>query len=72
MLGWGGCFPKERRMSTNQGVIHARMAILAMAEIKAVAEAFDQGDTNLFDALDAVVVAIEDYQATVRLRREAA
>ena len=59
-------------MSTNQGVPYARTAILAMAEVKAAAEAFDQGDMNLFDALDAVVAAIEDYQATVRLRRDAA
>ena len=63
---------KESFMATNQGGAHARIAILAMAEIKAAAEAFDRGDTNLFDALDAIVVAIEDYQAKVRLRREAA
>jgi hypothetical protein len=34
-----------------------------LAEIKAAVEAFDRGDTNLFDALDAILVAVEAYQA---------
>jgi hypothetical protein len=38
-------------------------AILTLAEIKAAVEAFDRGDTNLFDALDAILVAVEAYQA---------
>jgi len=50
----------------------ARTALLAVAEIKAVTEAFDRGDTNVFDALDAIVVAIEAFQAADRSVREAA
>lgn len=38
-------------------------AILILAEIKAAAGAFDRGDSDVFDALDAIVVAVESYQA---------
>jgi hypothetical protein len=34
-------------------------AVLALAEIKAAIEAFDRGETNVFDALDAIIVAVE-------------
>jgi hypothetical protein len=50
----------------------AKSAMLTMAEIKAATEAFERGETNVFDALDAVVVAIEAYRASERLRRKAA
>lgn len=52
----------------------ARAAIHAIAEIKNAAEAFDRGDANVFDALDAVTVAIERYRATADRapRRDAA
>jgi len=50
----------------------AAVAIVTLAVIKAEAEAFDRGDTSVFDALDAIIVAVEDYQATARVRREAA
>lgn len=40
-------------------------AILTLAEIKAAVESFDRGDTNVFDALDAIVVAVNAYQAAV-------
>ena len=43
-----------------------------MAEVKAAAESFDKGSTNVFDALDAIVVAIEAYRAARRPRRVAA
>lgn len=42
----------------------AQSAILTLAEIKAAIKAFDRGDANLFDALDAVLVAIEAYRST--------
>lgn len=38
-------------------------AILTLAEIKIAVEAFDHGETNVFDALDTIVVAVEAYQA---------
>jgi nitrate reductase NapAB chaperone NapD len=46
------------------------IAILALAEIKASIEAFDRGDVNVFDALDAIVVVVEARQAAmVRVAR---
>lgn len=52
----------------------AKRAILTMAEIKAALEAFDRGESNVFDALDAIIVEVEAYRAAGRLEnsREAA
>jgi hypothetical protein len=49
-------------------------AVLTLAEIKAAVEAFDRGETNVLDALDAIVVEVEAYRAAVRpeSNREAA
>ena len=41
-------------------------AILTLAEIKAASEAFDRGETNAFDVLDAIIVAVEAYRAASR------
>lgn len=49
----------------------AALAILALAEIKAAARAFDEGRANVFDALDAMAVAIEAYRS-LAARRDAA
>ena len=43
-----------------------------VAEIKAVTAAFDRGESNMFDALDAIIVAVEAYRAAAQPRREAA
>lgn len=40
-------------------------AILTIAAITAAIEAFNRGDTNVFDALDAIIVAAEAHQALV-------
>lgn len=40
--------------------------ILTLAEIKAALEAFDRGETNAFDVLDAIVVVVEAYRAAAR------
>ncbi len=50
----------------------AKRAVLAMAEIKAATDAFDRGDTNVFDALDAIRVAVEACAESEAGRREAA
>ena len=50
----------------------AALAILALAEIKAATRAFDDGQANVFDALDAIVVAIAAYQSVAASRRDAA
>ncbi|NDC63749.1 MAG: hypothetical protein EBZ59_07160 [Planctomycetia bacterium] len=41
-------------------------AVLTLAEIKAAVEAFDRGDANVFDTLDAIIVAFEARRAVVR------
>lgn len=50
----------------------AAMAIFALAEIKGVTQAFDKGQTNVFDALDAILVAIKAYQKGAAARRKSA
>jgi len=52
----------------------AKAVILTLAEIKAAAEAFDLGETNAFDAMDAIVTEVEAYRAAARSdkRRDAA
>ena len=47
-------------------------AILTLAEVKAAVEAFDRGDTNAFDAMDAVIFAVESYHAALETRCDAA
>lgn len=60
------------RPLSNQSIQTA--TILTLAEIKAALEAFDRGEINAFDALDAIVVEVEAYRAVARPanRREAA
>ena len=59
-------------MATKQGVTLATTAILTMADIQAAAQAFEQGEINVFVALDAVAVALESYEATAQPARKAA
>jgi hypothetical protein len=50
----------------------AAMAIFTLAKIKAATHAFDKGQTNVFDALDAIVVEVEAYRSGAIARRKAA
>jgi hypothetical protein len=50
----------------------AGLAILTLAEIKAATESFDAGKANVFDALDAIMFAIEAYRCATGVRRDAA
>lgn len=50
----------------------AKTAILTLAEIKAATQAFDKGETNVFEALDAIEVAIDAYRRAAQSRRDAA
>ena len=50
----------------------AKRAVLVMAEIKAATDVFDRGDTNVFDALDAIRVAVEAYAKEEDSERKAA
>lgn len=40
-------------------------AVLVLAEIKAAVRAFDEGETNAFAAVDAVIVAVEAYRTAM-------
>jgi hypothetical protein len=42
------------------------------AKIKGATQAFDKGRTNVFDALDTIVVEIEAYRSGAVARRKAA
>ena len=44
----------------------AHAAILMLAEAKTATEAFHRGDTNVFDAVDAITEAIEAYRSAAR------
>lgn len=50
-------------MKTPTGMPLAKTAVLTIAEIKTVTEAFDRGEANVFDVMDAIIVAVEAYQA---------
>jgi hypothetical protein len=63
---------QEVAMDDTTFVLTAQRAVLAMAEIKAATEAFDRGDTNVFEALDAVTVAVTGYAEREAGKREAA
>lgn len=47
-------------------------AVLALADITAAIESFNRGDANLYDALDAIIVAVEAHRAALQNRRDAA
>jgi hypothetical protein len=72
MLGRGSVIDKGESMATKQGVTLATTAILTMADIQAAARAFEQGEINVFDALDAVAVTLEAYEATAQPMGKAA
>ena len=48
------------------------LSLLTLAEIKAAVEDFDQGNSNLFDALDRIRAAISASQTADQSEREAA
>ena len=48
------------------------LAILTLAKIKGATQAFDKGQTNVFDALDTIVVEIEAYRSGAVARRKVA
>ena len=56
--------------STKPRVDHS--AIILLAEIKTALEAFERGETNACDTIDAVLVAVEAHHTFARRRRKAA
>lgn len=59
-------------MKTPNTLSPTHAVILTLAEIKTATDAFNDGEANAHDAIDAIVVAIEAYLATVERRRDAA
>jgi hypothetical protein len=53
---------KESAMTEPMRMLHARAAILAVAEIKTATDAFERGDTNVFEALEIILAAVEAYR----------
>lgn len=58
---------RERRLP-------ASFALFTLAAIKVATDAFESGDTNVCDTLDAIIEAIDEFRAVVtdRGRREVA
>jgi hypothetical protein len=63
---------KEAIMSEQELGTPAGLAIITLAEIKASTESFEAGQANVFDALDAIMFAIEAYRCASGVRRDAA
>ena len=63
---------KEVAMNVPNVIVLARLAVLALAKIKAAAQTFDRGEANAFDTLDAIAVAIDGYRTASCAAREAA
>ena len=61
----------KTHLQTHLTIATASRAVLALAEIKAATAAFDRGETNVFDALDAVETALELLRAAGRRGRRA-
>lgn len=59
-------------MQTPNPFVLAKAAVLTLAEIKAATEAFDRGEANAHDTLEAIAEAVAEYQAEREPRREAA
>jgi hypothetical protein len=61
-------------MRPQRSQLSSATAILLLAEIKASIDAFNRGDMNVADALDAIIFAIESHQvaANAEVCRDAA
>jgi hypothetical protein len=57
---------KEVAMKKTYTSSFAKAIILTLAEIKTAVEAFDRGETNALDAMDAIVAEVEAYRAAAR------
>jgi len=59
-------------MNTPNTISATTAAILTLARIKAATEAFDRGDINVLEALDAIRMVAEAHRAAASPAREAA
>ena len=61
---------REVEMFNVDAVSVLKASVLSLATIKAEVEAFDRGDCNAFDAMDAICVVVEAYRVTAVQRDE--
>ena len=66
MLGRERVMHEGDSMATYWGAKTATTAILTLADIKAAADAFERGEVSVFDALDAIAMTIQAYEAAAR------
>lgn len=59
-------------MDANDALTRARLAILAIAEIKEAARSFDDGEANVFEALAAITATCDAYRERTWPRHDAA
>lgn len=53
-------------MRPHVGRSNPAAAILTLVDIKSAIDAFDRGDTNVFDVLDSIAVLLEAHRAAAR------
>jgi len=65
---------EELPMTAHNLQTPSALAIIAMGDIQHAAQSFEGGETNVFDALDSIILVVEAYQEAIRSqpRREAA
>ena len=59
-------------MKTPEIIPLAKTTITTMAEIKAAADGFNSGEVNVYDALEAIAVAVEAYRVVAAPQRRCA
>jgi hypothetical protein len=59
-------------MDANDAIIRARLAILTLADIKEASRSFDDGETNVFEALATITAACDAYRERAWPRHDAA
>jgi len=70
--GWFGLLiNKEVGMMQKELRTPVAFAILTMAEVKAAVDGFNNGESNVFEALENIVVAVEAYRGAALPRLKA-
>lgn len=61
-------------MTHHEHTTPVSLALFSLAEIKAAIAAFEEGEVNLFDTLDAIMATVEAFRSAAAApdRREAA
>jgi hypothetical protein len=56
---------REVQMTKSDSSFIARATILSLADIKAAIDSFERGESNAFDTLDAICMAVESHQTAM-------